>query len=502
MSYDTFGQARAKSFPEAPVRLSTAKFAGTRYLARGLLGLCLVLSLTQDFATMRYAFIRSIVFVAMPMAAMSAGFAEDWNRFRGPNGTGITQDAAPLKWSDTEGVKWKAELPGAGVSSPIIVADRVFVTCYSGYGLTAGGSMSDLKRHLVCVDRNSGKALWTKTVDAVLPEDPYTPPGVTSHGYASHTPVSDGKLVYAFFGKSGVYAFDMDGNEVWKAAVGTGSGPQRWGSASSPVVHDDLVIVTAAEESESIVALDKTTGKAVWTTPAQGLQGTWGTPVIATTDTGSELVIAVPGEVWGLNLATGKLRWYARGTSDETASSSLAITDGVVYAVGGRGGDAVAVKVGGKGDVNDSAVIWDAKIPGRFASPIAYRGHLYTVNNDVVSCFNAATGEQLYQERLPESSAPSAPSAPAEPGQAEGRRGGSGGRFGGSQYSSPIIADGKLYVTLKSGTVHVVEAAPEFKLVATNRITGDNSGFDATPAVSGGDLVLRSGKHLYCIASE
>lgn len=441
---------------------------------------------------------RSIFWIAIPFAAVSVAFGEDWNRFRGPNGTGVTTDSAPLKWSDTEGIQWKVELPGAGVSSPIIVGDRVFVTCYSGYGTPeGGGSMADLKRHLVCVDLADGKMLWSKAVDAVLPEDPYEPPGVTSHGYASHTPASDGKLIFAFFGKSGVHAFDRDGNEVWKADVGTGSGRQRWGSASSPVVHEDLVIVTAAEESESLVALDKSTGKTVWTASAPGLEGTWGTPVVAASDKGQELVVAVPGEVWGFNIETGKLRWFSRGTTDDTASSSLAIADGVVFAVGGRGGDAVAVKVGGKGDVNESAVIWDAKIPGRFASPIVHQGHLYTVNNDVISCFNASTGEQLYQERLPE--APTA-AAPAATAQAEGR--GGGGRFGGMQYASPIIADDKLYITLKSGTVHVVQAAPEFKLLATNRITSDQSGFSATPAVSEGQLVLRSGRHLYCIVGD
>ncbi len=453
---------------------------------------------------MRHSSVSLFIWIAASITACFPVFADDWNRFRGPNGTGITSDAAPVKWSNTEAMKWKIELPGYGVSSPIVVGDRVFATCYSGYGTPDNrGSMSDLKRHLVCLDRSSGKTLWTKTVDAVQPEDPYEPPGVTSHGYASHTPTSDGKMVYAFFGKSGIYAYDLDGNEVWHASVGTGSGPQRWGSAASPVIHDDLVIVTAAEESESLFAFDKTTGKQVWTSPSAGLQSTWGTPVIASTEQGPELVVSVPGELWGFNLETGKLRWYSRGTSDSSASSSLAIADGVVFAVGGRGGDAVAVKVGGKGDVNESAVVWDANIQGRFASPIAYRNHLYTVNNDVMCCFDAATGKQIFQERLPASAA-----APAAGGQDQGRRGegggfggggGGSGRFGGTQYSSPIVADGKLYITLKSGAVHVVAATPEFKVLATNQIIGDNSGFDATPAASQGQLFLRSGHYLYCI---
>ena len=466
----------------------------------------------NEVTVMLHPRLYRFVCVAALISSISPCLAENWTRFRGPNGTGVTADSAPETWSNTAGIKWKSELPGIGVSSPIIVGDRVFVTCYSGYGTPAGvGSMADLKRHLVCLDRMSGKSLWTKTVDAVLPEDPYEPPGVTSHGYASHTPASDGKMVYAFFGKSGVFAYDLEGKQIWNAEVGTGSGPQRWGSAASPLVHENLVIVTASEESASIVAFDKTSGKKVWTAPAEGLQGTWGTPVIAHGEKDAELVVSVPGEIWGFNAETGKLRWYARGTTDNSASSSLAIADGVVYAVGGRSGDAVAVKTGsGKGDVNDTAVVWDANIQGRFASPIAYNGYLFTVNNDVVSCFDASTGEQKFQERLPQT--PGSAAAPGPPGggrgDANGRPpegrggfgGGGGGRFGGAQYSSPIIAGGKLYIALKSGTVYVLDAKPEFKVLATNLITGDSSGFDATPAVSDGQLLLRSGKNLYCIA--
>ncbi len=220
--------------------------------------------------------------------------ADDWPRFRGPNGTGVSIEKAPLEWSSDQGIKWKVELPGIGVSSPIVVGDRVFVTSYSGYGVPGGGEMKDLKRHLSCFDRSSGKELWTKTVDAKLPEDPYSPPGVTSHGYASHTPVSDGKLVFAFFGKSGVYAYDLDGNEKWHAEVGDGSGPMQWGSAASPIVHKDHVIVTASEESEAIYALDTQTGKEIWKSPAEGLRNTWGTPVIAKGEQGDEVVLSVP----------------------------------------------------------------------------------------------------------------------------------------------------------------------------------------------------------------
>ncbi|MCA9080964.1 MAG: PQQ-binding-like beta-propeller repeat protein, partial [Planctomycetaceae bacterium] len=162
--------------------------------------------------------------VCLTTALPSLVSAADWPRFRGINGSGVTDDPAPLKWSATENVKWKLELPGRGTSSPIVVGDRVYVTAYSGYGIPGGeGSIEDLKRHLVCIDRQQGTVLWTATIAAELPEDPYTPPGVTAHGYASHSPVCDGERVYVFFGKTGVLAFDLDGKELWRRGVGTES---------------------------------------------------------------------------------------------------------------------------------------------------------------------------------------------------------------------------------------------------------------------------------------
>ena len=151
--------------------------------------------------------------LSISLSAWSTIAFADWDRFRGPNGTGIATCDAPVEFGADKNLSWKLELPGRGVSSPIVVGDRVFVTCYSGYGMGDDkGSVEDLKRHLVCVDQKSGRQLWVRTVNAKMPEDQYRPPGVTTHGYASNTPTSDGKLVYAFFGKSGVYAYDLDGN--------------------------------------------------------------------------------------------------------------------------------------------------------------------------------------------------------------------------------------------------------------------------------------------------
>ena len=207
----------------------------------------------------------------------------DWPQFRGPTGNGISSDAkAPLEWNDTKNIQWKIALPGPGSSSPIVSGDYVFVTCYSGYGVAPEepGKIEDLKRHLLCLKLNEGKVVWSHSVDAVLPEDAFRGMGITEHGYASSTPVADGQHVYVFFGKTGVLAFDFQGKELWRADVGHESSNRRWGSSASPILYRDTVIVNASEESRSIRALDKMTGKEKWKAEAAALQLSYATPLV------------------------------------------------------------------------------------------------------------------------------------------------------------------------------------------------------------------------------
>ena len=163
----------------------------------------------------------SALAVVVCLAAAGAAPAADWPRFRGPNGTGVAadDDATPVEFGPDKHLAWKTALPGEGVSSPIVVGDRVVVTAYSGYG-AAGGTQLDLVRHVVCLDRGTGTILWSKAIEAVLPEDPYSGMGVPSHGYASHTPVSDGRRIFAFLGKSGIHAYDLEGRLLWQRSVG------------------------------------------------------------------------------------------------------------------------------------------------------------------------------------------------------------------------------------------------------------------------------------------
>jgi outer membrane protein assembly factor BamB len=422
----------------------------------------------------------------------STALASDWPRFRGESGLGISSDDKPIptEWSDSKNLKWKCTLPGPGLSSPIIVGDRVYVTSWTGYETGEGSSddQKNLKRALVCVDRNNGEIVWTKSVDAVLPEDEYR--GMfAENGYASHTPVCDGERIYCFFGKSGVVAFDLEGNQLWQTSVGTGLDPRGWGSASSPVLYGDLVIVTAGAESESVVALDKKTGKEVWKQEAPTLSGTWSTPVVVKLDDSrTDIVLSVPGEVWGLNPENGKLRWFCaqEGSNANSATASVVVSPGenpVAYVLASRDSDAVAVRVGGKDDVTASNVVWTNKQASRIGTPVLYENRLYSISGGIATCINAETGEQIYKERL------------------RGGTGGGGGGGGvrGGDYSSPIIADGRIYYVSRGGDGYVIKLGDQFEQLATNRFESETGEFSATPAVSDGQLLIRSTTTLYCV---
>ncbi|MCY3775747.1 MAG: PQQ-binding-like beta-propeller repeat protein [Candidatus Aminicenantes bacterium] len=432
--------------------------------------------------------------VAVSLFLWSSDIQADWIRFRGPNGAGVSteKDPLPSHWSGTRNLQWKLPLPGPGSSSPIVVGDKIFVTYWSGYGMDrrSPGDLKQLRRHLICIDRHTGKTLWSVAIAARLPEVRYSG-RITQHGYASHTPVSDGEQVYVFFGKSGVFCFDMDGKQVWQRRIGMESDPDGRGSASSPILYKDLLIVTAGAEREALVGLNRKTGEEVWKQEAAGLNATWGTPAMAQAGPNrTDLVIAVPSEIWGLNPNTGKLRWYSSGLSSGNANSSAISHNGIVYAVESGAGGAVgmAVRAGGKGDVTGSRVVWSARHANRTATPILYQGRLYTFSNRIVTCIDAETGTELFKARLGTSGAD-----PATRGSF--RR---GGGFGGD-YASPVIGDGKIYFVARSGLVFVLKASERFELLAVNHMGQEGEDFSATPAISQGRLFLRSNRNLYCL---
>ena len=220
-------------------------------------------------------FIFSFLFL---LISPSLALAGDWPQFLGPDGRARSSESVPTSWSDSENMKWKVDLPGTGSSSPIVIGDRIIVTCYV--------SEPDPKRQVLCFDKISGQHLWSVDFPIDYREDGYQG-YITEHGYASNTPVSDGKNVFVFLGKGGVHSISLDGEKKWSVDIGKESSNRQWGSAASLLLFGDTVIVNAAEESRSIIALNKATGEEVWRQEANMLELTYGTPRIVASPTAS-----------------------------------------------------------------------------------------------------------------------------------------------------------------------------------------------------------------------
>lgn len=429
--------------------------------------------------------------------------ATDWPRFLGPTGAAIATDSkAPVKWGDKENIAWKADMPGPGSSSPIVFGDKVFVTCWTGYGDQQGANdMSQLTRHLICLDRATGKQLWDAKVPSAATEDPWQG-FITEHGYATHTPVTDGERVYVFFGKSGALAFDMQGKQLWQTSCGTSSGDRRWGSGASPILIGNVLIVNASDESQTIFGLDKNTGKILWQAGGQfGMA--YGTPTAYQHDGVTDLMIAVPQELWGMNPETGGLRWYATHGLSGNVSPSVIPGGDTAYIFGGYPATrSTAIKLGGKGDLGEKALLWSSNTSSYVPTPVLKDGYLYVVNDQgFATCMNATTGEDVYRERVMEGSGGGGGGGN---GGGPGGGGGGGGRRGGGKpfYASPVLVGDKLVCVSRKNGTYILAAKPKFEVLGHNVISSDSSQFNATPAVSGNLLLLRSDKAVYGIGMK
>ncbi len=391
--------------------------------------------------------------------------AADWTQFRGPDGSGVSAETdLPVQWSDTENLAWRTELPGYGASSPIALGANIYVTCYSGYG-TGGDAekMEDLTLHVLCVKRTDGSVVWDTKVQPKLPEEER----VRDHGYAAPTPTTDGEFLYVFFGKTGVFKFDLAGKQIWQSDVG--SKTSGWGCGTSPVLFEHLVIVNASVESGSLVALDKSTGQEVWR--AGGMNSSWNTPHLVKLPNGQqELVVSVKDHILGFDPTTGKELWRCDGIQDYVCPSVIS-HEGIAYVIGGRSSKAIAVVAGGRGDVTDTHKLWEAKAGSNVASPIIHDGHMYWVSdrNSVAYCVRLSDGEILYSER-----------------------------FRDQPYASATAGDGKIYIVTRNGGTYVLAATPEFTQLAHNKFD-DRSTFNASPVISDGQIFMRSDRYLYCI---
>jgi outer membrane protein assembly factor BamB len=441
---------------------------------------------------MKSAIRLSLAGAVLLVMVIVAALAADWPAFRGSHGGVSKEKDLPVEWTK-DNFLWKTKLPGPGSSSPIVLGDKLFLTCYTGYGTgitkgfkdkgvfgfsDAGGDQKKLRLHLLCVDRKTGKITWNKEIEPKLPEFPFKG-FIREHGYASSTPVTDGKNVYVFFGKTGVLAFDLDGKQLWQTSVGDKT--DEWGSASSPILFGNKVIVNASIESNSLVALDQKTGDKVWSVKINGK--CWGSPVMVKTADGKhEVVLSLPGQVVGFDPEKGTELWQCEGIQGGVfgqayTMSTPVVRRGIIYVVGGGGPvpkKSLAIKPGGRGNVTKTHVLWQQKAGTGIPSPVLDGDYVVFVDGNAVA-LNTADGKVAANERLYTS---------------------------GGEYCSPILAGDKIFVLTRFDGVYVTSFDGKFHKLAHNTFDGDDSIFNSSPAISDGRMYIRSNAYLYCIGNK
>ena len=430
--------------------------------------------------------VTKVLFVIFVFASLQTGqtSAQEWMQFLGDRGSATSEKAdLPTKWDAESNIKWKTELPGPGASSPIIVGDKIFLTCYSGYGDGTDGKIEDLKRHVLCFNRSDGKIAWQKSFNnsTIKDEDPYKS-FITQHGYATNTPVSDGKSLFVFFGKRGLFRFDLDGKEIWHKEIPYKTNKTRWGSASSPVLYGDQLIISAIEECGKVFSIAKADGDVKWVYKTDATLS-YATPNIVTAAGGAkELVLPLPKHVVGLNPDDGTQKWVATNNFEGESNASVIVEKDIVYIYGGfRSVGSMAIRVGGEGDITKTHVLWNTRDTSYVSTPILKDKHLYWIDEKGIAyCVKAESGERVYRTRVP------------------GVKGGRGIKF----FASMISAGDHMFAVSRRSGTFVIKTNPEYELVSHNKIEGDDSEFNGTPAISGNHMLLRSNKFLYCIADK
>ena len=400
--------------------------------------------------------------------------AQDWPQFRGPNGNAEADAQTPIAWSDSKNVLWKSTIPGSGSSSPIVIGERIFLTSFSGYGIDPDnpGNKSELKLHTQCFDKTNGKLVWDQAIQASSNEQKCTR-RVADHGYASGTPASDGDSIFSYFGVSGCVAYDLNGKKKWHNDQ-LGTKTAGFGSASSPVVDDQHVYVNASIESNTLFALDKKTGKVAW--KRSEINRAWTTPCLAKNEQGKmELIINQKGMLFGLNPADGSELWSCKGIEDYVVPVPIS-HNGIIYCLGGRSNRAMAVRLGGTGDVTETHRLWIGNVGANVTSPVLHDGYLYWASDKgIANCLKASDGSVVFRERMPSKM---------------------------RVYASIVRGGDHLYLTTRDRGVWVLEAKPEFSPVGLNQFESDENLFNASPALDGDRILLRNNEFLYCIGKK
>jgi outer membrane protein assembly factor BamB len=411
--------------------------------------------------------------IAVMGLMLAAGFAADetyWPYWRGPASDGMAVGDAPLHWNDTQNVRWKTELPGLGNSSPVVWGDQIFLTTAIPTG--TGGPMAEHKFDVLCLDRKTGKVAWQKTAKIAVPHEGSHQ---TYGSFASNSPVTDGKYVYAFFGSRGMYCYDLKGNLVWQKDYGIQLRMKMaFGEGMAPVLAGNRLILVFDHEGDSfMVALDKETGKEIWKVNRDE-KTNWAAPLVVDFAGRKQVVVSATRKVRSYDLENGSLIWECAGLGANTIPQPVRQDDMVYVMSGYQNPKLMAIRLGKQGDLTGTdAVVW-TKLKGNSytPSPVIFDNKLYVLTDTgMVTCYNARTGEAYYEQvRLPKSY---------------------------SFKSSPVGANGRLYMASENEDVIVLRMGEKYEVLATNTMPGET--FIATPAITGGELFLRSKTRLYCI---
>ena len=437
---------------------------------------------------------KSAIALLLPCLA----FAANWPQFRGPSANGLGTGTPPTEWNGESGknVLWKTPIPGLALSSPVIWGDKIFVTTAvpaSGSAALKVGLYGDIKPvddegphafKLYCINRKTGKIMWERTAHEGTPK-------IKRHPKSSHanpTPATDGKNLIVFFGSEGLYNYDLDGKLRWKKDLGLLDAGffmvpgAQWGFSSSPVLHNGVLIIQADVQKDSfLAAFDAASGKEIWRTPRADVP-TFGTPAVVpyTGQGGSGQQVVVNGwkVIAGYDFKTGKELWRMKGGGDIPVPTPV-FDSGLVVITNahGPGRPIYAIRTNAAGDLNEnkSALAWTQDRAGNYMqTPLLHDGLAYfCFDNGVLTVYQLATGEKLYQQRL------------------------GGGSSGFS--SSPVAAGGNLYITDENGRTLVLALGKEYRQIAANEL-GET--VMATPAIADGVLFIRGSKHLYAIGEK
>ncbi len=427
-----------------------------------------------------------LVLVAVTASAQN-GSASHWPQWRGPDFNGMARGDAPVKWSDTENIKWKAALPGRGFSTPVVWGEKIFVTTAVPTGKTStaanaarhpnGGAGANQEHQFVvlCLDKKSGKILWQKVAKTLVPHEGYH----RMYGsFASNAPVTDGQHLYVFFGSRGIFCFDLDGKLIWEKDLGVKLRMRNeFGEGTAVVVHHDKLILNCDQESDSfLVVLDKATGKQLWRTKRDEVS-TWATPLVIEHAGRPQVVTSGTNKVRSYDLQTGKLLWDCAGLGLNAIPAPV-FHDGIVYTMTGhRDPKLLAIKLGKEGDLTGTdAIVWsETRGLSYTPSPVLFDGKLYALtDNGMLSCFDAKTGTPLYHRvRLPKPY---------------------------NFKASPVGANGKLYLATEEGDIVVVKMGEKFEVLATNTLADQI--FIASPVILDGEIFLRGQNTLFCISEK